>query len=71
MRVSRTELTWLALLAAALMAIYLPGLGNALVFDDGYLADGELFAEYASAFQLRARMLSYGSFVWLQAIVGE
>ena len=62
---------WLPLVIAASLVIYLPGLGNALVFDDGYLADGELFAEYASAFQVRARMLSYGSFVWLQAIFGE
>jgi protein O-mannosyl-transferase len=62
---------WLPLVLVALLVIYLPGLGNALVFDDGYLADGELFADYASAFQLRERILSYGSFVWLQAIFGE
>ena len=70
-RPTRLELIWLPLVIAAVLVIYLPGLGNALVFDDGYLADGELFADYASAFQLRARMLSYGSFVWLQAIFGE
>jgi protein O-mannosyl-transferase len=70
-RPTRIELIWLPLVIAAVLVIYLPGLGNALVFDDGYLADGELFADYASAFQLRARMMSYGSFVWLQAIFGE
>lgn len=62
---------WLPLVLVALLVIYLPGLGNALVFDDGYLADGELFADYASVLPLRERMLSYGSFVWLQAIFGE
>lgn len=71
MRASRNELIWLPLVLAALLVIYLPGLGNALIYDDGYLADGELFADYRSAFDLRARMLSYGSFVWLQALVGE
>lgn len=61
---------WLPLVVAAVLVIYLPGLDNALVFDDGYLADGGLFAEYASA-GIRPRMLSYGTFVWLQAIAGE
>jgi tetratricopeptide (TPR) repeat protein len=70
-RPTRIELLWLPLVLAAILVIYLPSLGNALVFDDGYLADGELFADYASALQLRERMLSYGSFVWLQAIFGE
>jgi protein O-mannosyl-transferase len=70
-RLSPRELIWLPLVMCAVLAIYLPGVGNGLVFDDGYLADGELFADYASAFQFRARALSYGSFVWLQAIFGE
>jgi len=59
------------LVAAALLIIYLPGLGNGLVFDDGYLADGELFADYRSALEMRARWLSYGSFVWVQSVFGE
>lgn len=71
MRASRPELLWIPLVLAALLAIYLPGLGNALVFDDGYLATGELFSDYRSALEVRARMLSYGSFVWLQALAGE
>ena len=49
---------------AALLLIYLPGLGNCLVYDDSYLTEG-LFDEYASMLQLRVRMLSYGSFVWI------
>lgn len=56
---------------AALLLVYLPGLGNPLVFDDAYLADGSLFAEYGSLFQLRQRSLSYGSFVWIQHLFGE
>ena len=67
---SRKELIWLPVVAAALLAIYLPGLGNGLVFDDAYLTEG-LFSDYRSAGELRARMLSYGSFVWLQAVAGE
>jgi tetratricopeptide (TPR) repeat protein len=55
---------------AGLLAIYLPGLGNALLFDDAQLADGGLFKTYA-ALELRVRLLSYGSFVWLQALAGE
>lgn len=70
-RLTLRELAWLPIVAVALLLVYLPGLGNALVFDDGYLADGELFSDYRSAFSLRARMLSYGSFVWVQALLGE
>ena len=69
-RVSRAELAWVPVVLAALAAIYLPGLGNALVFDDSYLTEG-LFADYASLLELRTRWLSYGSFVWLQALAGE
>lgn len=69
-RPSRIELAWLPIVAAALLLIYLPGLGNALVYDDGYLTE-ELFSEYASLLPLRVRLLSYGSFVWLQSLFGE
>jgi Tfp pilus assembly protein PilF len=61
---------WLPLVTAGLLLIYLPGLGNALVYDDSYLTQG-LFSEYASLLPLHARPLSYGSFVWLQALVGD
>lgn len=71
MPTSRNELVCLGLILAALLVIHVPGLGNALVFDDGYLASGELFLDYASPFDLRERWLSYGSFVWLGALVGE
>jgi tetratricopeptide (TPR) repeat protein len=70
-RISRTEWTWLGLLAVAVAIVYLPGLDNPPVFDDDYLASGELFRDYANTLQLRARMLSYGSFVWVHALFGE
>ena len=70
---SRTSsaLIFLALLAAAALAIYLPGIGNELVFDDRRLTDGTILGSYGSLLELRPRMLSYGSFVWLQALFGE
>ncbi len=69
-RLSPAEWIWLPIVGAALLAIYAPGLGNSLVYDDSYLTGG-LFDEYASMLQLRVRMLSYGSFVWIQAVFGE
>lgn len=61
---------WL-LLIALVFAIYLPGLGNELIFDDGRLTDGTVFESYGSLIELRQRMLSYGSFVWVEAVFGE
>lgn len=69
-RFSPAEWLWLPIVGAALLAIYLPGLGNSLVYDDSYLTAG-LFDDYASMLQVRVRMLSYGSFVWIQAVFGE
>ncbi|HET7546297.1 MAG TPA: tetratricopeptide repeat protein [Usitatibacter sp.] len=68
-RESFRELAWLPIVLAALLVIYLPGLDNALVYDDSYLTSG-LFDDYQSL-ALRVRMLSYGSFVWLHALVGD
>ena len=68
-RLAPVEWVWLPIVAAALLAIYLPGLGNALVYDDTYLVEG-LLTDYASL-QARVRMLSYGTFVWIQAVFGE
>lgn len=67
---SRQELIWLSVVAATLLVIYLPGLDNSLVFDDAYLTDG-LFSDFGSRLAMRARVLSYGSFVWLGAVAGE
>lgn len=61
---------WL-LLVGLLLAIYLPGLGNELVFDDRHLADRSLFERYGSLLEWKQRMLSYGSFVWVEQLLGE
>ncbi len=66
----RSEWVWLPALAAGILAIYLPGLGNGLVFDDGPLAE-DLFKRYASFAELQVRQLSYGSFPWLAAAFGD
>jgi tetratricopeptide (TPR) repeat protein len=69
-RASVRDLAWVAPVIAGLLVVYLPGLGNALVFDDSFLTEG-LFAEYGSVWPLRVRELSYGSFVWLHALFGD
>jgi tetratricopeptide (TPR) repeat protein len=61
---------WAAIVVAVALAIYLPGLGNQLVFDDSFLTENDLLAPYHSL-ALRARMLSYGSFVWIQSLLGD
>jgi tetratricopeptide (TPR) repeat protein len=69
--IPRRELLWAPLVLAALLLVYLPGLGNPPVFDDALLADGSIFRDFGSLFVERARSLSYGTFVWVQAIAGE
>lgn len=69
-RITPAEWAWMPIVGAALLLIYVPGLGNHLVYDDSYLTEG-LFDEYASMLQFRVRMLAYGSFVWIQAVFGE
>lgn len=62
---------WLSVILLASLAIYLTGLDNTLVFDDRLLTDGRLSDEYGSLLELKPRMLSYGSFVWLQELFGQ
>lgn len=64
----RLDLGCALAILAALLVIYLPGLGNPLVFDDAYLTDR--LPEHRE-FRLRVRLLSYGSFLWLQDVLGE
>jgi hypothetical protein len=61
---------WCSLLLG-LALIYLPGLRNELVFDDVLLTDGTIFGGYGSLFELKQRLISYGSFVWLEGLFGE
>lgn len=67
---SWTRFAWLAIVIAGLAVIYLPGLANQPVFDDAYFTDGAIAKRYASI-EATPRMLSYGSFLWLESIVGE
>ncbi|MDB5846980.1 MAG: Tetratricopeptide 1 repeat-containing protein [Rhodoferax sp.] len=66
-----STLIFIVLLVAATLAIYLPGLGYGLIFDDARLTDGTIFGSYGSLMELRPRMLSYGSFVWVKAVFGD
>ena len=70
---SRTSsaLIFFSVLAAATIALYLPSLGNELIFDDRRLTDGTIFGVFGSILELRPRMLSYGSFVWLKSLAGD
>ena len=58
-------------LTLAVLALYWTSLGNGLVFDDERLRDGTIFGQYGRLTEFRARLLSYGSFVWVQALAGE
>lgn len=64
-------LAFFLLLALGVLGVYLPGLNNGLVFDDLRLTDGTIFGPYDSLLNLQQRLLSYGSFVWLDAVVGH
>ena len=58
-------------LAAGIAILYAFGINNQLVFDDARLTDGSIFSQYGSLLQLKARLLSYGSFVWVRDILGD
>jgi tetratricopeptide (TPR) repeat protein len=65
------KLLFPGLLGLLVTAAYVVGLQNELIFDDGRLADGTVRDGYGSLLQLKARLLSYGSFNWLAVLVGE
>ena len=58
----------LAGLIACVVGIYGPTLFHELIFDDRRLVDGTIFGRYGSLLTLQPRMLSYGSFVWIDAL---
>ena len=68
-RTAWQRFTWLALVLAGLCAIYAPGLANMAVFDDAYFTDGGIASRYATL-GATPRMLSYGSFLWLEGLLG-
>jgi len=53
-------------LSALVVALYWTSLGNGLLFDDERLRDGTIFGLYGNPAEIRARLLSYGSFVSVQ-----
>ena len=59
------------LIVAVVLGIYLPGLHNELLFDDMRLKDGTIFGQHGSLLEYQQRMLSYGSFVWAEALLGD
>ena len=70
----KSKLFWILAIVAGLLAVggvYGVGLHNGLVFDDNRFSDGTIFGNYGSLAQLKVRMLSYGSFVWVQSIFGD
>ncbi len=64
------KLLFIGFVAAVVLGIYLPGLQNQLVFDDLRFKD-TIFRDYSGALELKQRLLSYGSFIWIQALFGE
>ncbi len=67
----RFTLLYAGALALGLGALYAFGLDNQLIFDDARLTDGTIFGQYGSLWPFKPRLLSYGSFVWLQSMFGE
>lgn len=55
---------------AVVLGIYIPGLHNELLFDDLRLKD-TIFGNYGGLLEFKQRLLSYGSFVWIQQMFGE
>lgn len=68
---NRAFFIYAALLILAILAIYLPGLQNELVFDDVALTDGSILAGHGGSLSLRPRVFSYGSFAWIDLLFGE
>ena len=68
---TRTDLVSVALVLAAVLIIYAPGLGNPLLFDDALLTEARFAQDYGNPLTAKERMLSYGSFVWLQWLLGD
>lgn len=67
---SKASYFFALILLAAVLGIYLPGLHNELVFDDLRLTDGGIFGVYGNLLDIQQRMVSYGSFVWIDQLAG-
>jgi tetratricopeptide (TPR) repeat protein len=64
-------LVYAGLVCASVFVVYAMGMQNDLIFDDDRLTDGTVFGQYGDLLQLKVRMLSYGSFSWVQALAGK
>lgn len=67
----RFTLLYAGALALGLGALYAFGLDNQLIFDDARLTDGTIFGQYGGLWPFKPRLLSYGSFIWLQSLFGD
>ena len=56
------------ILGAGLLLLYATGFKNQFIFDDSIFTDGRIFGQYGGLLPLKPRLLSYGSFVWIDAI---
>lgn len=65
------SIVYAALLFAAVVVVYSFGLHNELIFDDIRLTEGSIIGPYGDLLPLKLRLLSYGSFNWVQTLVGE
>jgi len=61
---------WLCAIAVVAIAIYSPGLGNLPVFDDAFYTEGALKARFSGPY-LWTRLVSYGTFMWIDSLFGE
>lgn len=67
-----TDTMFLLLVGLLTVAVYTLGLGNTLVFDDARLTDGTIYGgPYGGLLNFKQRMLSYGSFVWVNALAPD
>lgn len=64
------DILFVLILAAVLGSIYSLGLDNELIFDDIYQLKERIPLEYGNLLQFKPRLLSYGSFVWLDMFSG-
>ena len=61
-------LIYALIMGAGLMLLYATGFKNQFIFDDSIFSDGRIFGHYGDLLTLKPRLLSYGSFVWVDAI---
>lgn len=70
-KANKAGLLFAIVLTLGILGIYLPGIHHELLFDDLRLGDGTIFGEYGGLLDFKQRMVSYGSFVWVQALAGD